>query len=111
MLVNSVHDLSNFYRNYGDLMDRDTFVMTARAMLSLGSGNVTLDLDLENKQAGKRGETTLPKVQNGVSKAIISLYSGADAMTVVHEFAHVGYDMMSANDKIEFNQMALATET
>ena len=111
VLVNSVHDLSNFYRNNKDLMDRDTFMMTARAMLAFGNGNVSIDLDLENQQAGKRGETTLPDVQNGVSKAIISLYSGADAMTVVHEFAHVGYDMMSANDKLLFNQMALASET
>lgn len=110
-IVNSVHDLSDFYRDNKDLMDRDTFMMTARAMLAFGNGNTSIDLDLENQQAGKRGETDLPKVQNGVAKAIIHLYSGADAMTVVHEFAHVGYDMMSANDKLLFNQMALASET
>lgn len=94
---NNIKDLSQFYRENRDLMDEDIFMKTVRGMMSYGNENVSLHLDLENNQNGVVGRATT-EVQDGVAKAVIHLYQGADAMTVIHEFAHIGYDMMSAHD-------------
>ena len=111
-MVYNANDLANFYRRNRDLMNEDTFMGIARAMMTYGNKGVGIDLDLERTERGDGGGRVYGEytVKEGTKNAVISLYNGADAMTVIHEFAHVGYDTMSEHEKQLFNQMAVATE-
>ena len=116
--VHSVQELNGYYDKYKgtdkELSPMQYFYLSDMLMRTKNASptlNFALDQKAINPENGNQVYGSMENVvENGLNKAILSLYKGADVVTAVHEFAHAGWALMSNQDKQNFAKYAVQSE-
>ncbi len=117
-IIHTADDLRKYFASRKGTplqMDGRMYFEMLRAIERFGSENLGFNMA---EGMGIVDGTAIPgkidKIRDergAVTGALITLYRGADAMTALHEIGHFGYWKMSEEEKQQFNEWAIKTES
>lgn len=117
-MVHNVNELTQYYKTHqnglGSMSPR-MYGQIADAMMRFGNKPIDYKLALDtfatnNGKGQVAGQRYWQTQKDGTQRAIVALYNGADVFTAVHEIAHVGWDLLSEQDKKDFRDYAIDTQ-